>query len=447
MGSGNNAISKYDDQIPTDSNDISRGTINNVIKYSSPIGSVGMYAFLRSKIDNSINEISIYSHDKYEQSISGEISNLATKNNYTLNSSANFKVNDAYKNSDGTTVKSFVETIINDTVQSKAYTVGSKDPHIDRTPTETLKDGKNNINALPSAFKYYSGRKTIGEYERYNDRNVNSDELAVIFTPINPFTGNKVSKKFLAYLTDYSENYDSGWNETKYVGRAESFYIFNSFKRTATIGLNIPCFNQKELTNNHSKLFALGKTGLAYALAGQYNEKNLLGGVITELTLGNYLVATPGIITNFNFSVPQESPWDLNKKYAHVIKVTFQFTIIGNEVPQYETLTPTPLPDPTPTPTPQNTGSGGGGGNTPPTSSVLPPLNPRFKQTRDDRDHTYVRPQVVPDGRYKVQQTREAYRKLYDLLPGLENRQARPGEGGFGGGGGGTTGGPDLFPL
>ena len=69
MGSGNNAISKYDDQIPTDSNDISRGTINNVIKYSSPIGSVGMYAFLRSKIDNSINEISIYSHDKYEKSI------------------------------------------------------------------------------------------------------------------------------------------------------------------------------------------------------------------------------------------------------------------------------------------------------------------------------------------------------------------------------------------
>ena len=54
---------------------------------------------------------------------------------------------------------------------------------------------------------------------------------------------------------------------------------------------------------------------------------------------------------------------------------------------------------------------------------------------------------MVPDGRYKVQQTREAYRKLYDLLPGLENRQARPGEGGFGGGGGGTTGGPDLFPL
>ena len=295
------------------------------------------------------------------------------------------------------TIVSDLETIFPSSSLKNAYTSGSKNIAIDRTPAGTLKDGQNNINALPSAFKYYSGRKTIGEYERYNDRNVNSDELAVIFTPTNPFTGNKVSKKFLAYLTDYSENYDSGWNETKYVGRAESFYIFNSFKRTATIGLNIPCFNQKELTNNHSKLFALGKTGLAYALAGQYNENNLLGGVITELTLGNYLVATPGIITNFNFSVPQESPWDLNKKYAHVIKVTFQFTIIGNELPQYENVVPTVIEPPSPLPPPQEEDiRGGGGGNTPPTSSVLPPLDPLFKQTRDDRDHTYVKPLTIP---------------------------------------------------
>jgi hypothetical protein len=295
------------------------------------------------------------------------------------------------------TIVSDLETIFPSSSLKNAYTSGSKNVAIDRTPAGTLRDGQNNINALPSAFKYYSGRKTIGEYERFNDKDVNSDELAVIFTPTNPFTGNKVSKKFLAYLTDYSENYDSGWNETKYVGRAESFYIFNSFKRTATIGLNIPCFNQKELTNNHSKLFALGKTGLAYALAGQYNENNLLGGVITELTLGNYLVATPGIITNFNFSVPQESPWDLNKKYAHVIKVTFQFTIIGNELPQYENVVPTVIEPPSPLPPPQEEDiRGGGGGNTPPTSSVLPPLDPLFKQTRDDRDHTYVRPQPLP---------------------------------------------------
>ena len=62
--------------------------------------------------------------------------------------------------------------------------------------------------------------------------------------PLDPFTGQALNTlKFLGYITDYRENYDSNWNNVKYAGRNENFYIFNDFKRTATVGFNIPCFN------------------------------------------------------------------------------------------------------------------------------------------------------------------------------------------------------------
>jgi hypothetical protein len=346
-----------------------------------------------------IDQTTIVAYSKSNPSLR-KYADLATQIN-TINVSASlFKNNTIVQDKRDSNYPSFVESDLEKILYplsslKNVYTSGSKDPHIDRSPLGTLRDGQNNINALPSAFKYYSGRKTVGEYNRFNDKNINADTLAVVFTPINPFTGNKVSKKFLAYLTDYSETYDSGWGETRYVGRAESFYIFNTFKRSINLGLNIPCFNQQELTTNHSKLFALGKTGLAYALAGQYNENNLLGGVITELTVGNYLRATPGIINNLQFNIVDGSPWDLDRKYAQYIKCTFQFTVIGNEVPVYENVVPTTT-DPLPEETPPQEEDIRGGGTLPPTSSIVPLQEPLFRQTRDDRDHTYVRPQTIP---------------------------------------------------
>jgi len=287
-----------------------------------------------------IDQTTIVAYSKSNPSLR-KYADLATQIN-TINTSASLFLNNTIvQNKRDTNYPSFVESDLEKVLYPSSslknvYTSGSKNISIDRSPSGTLRYGQNNINALPSAFKYYSGRKTINEYNRSNDKNINADTLAVVFTPINPFTGNKVSKKFLAYLTDYSETYDSGWGETRYVGRAESFYIFNTFKRSINLGLNIPCFNSKELTENHNKLFALGKTGLAYALAGQYNGNNLLGGVITELTVGNYLKAAPGIINNLQFNIVDGSPWDLDRKYAQYIKCTFQFTVIGNEVPVYE---------------------------------------------------------------------------------------------------------------
>jgi hypothetical protein len=97
-------------------------------------------------------------------------------------------------------------------------------------------------------------------------------------------------------------------------------------------------------------------------MAGQYNKLNYLASLMTpsyskagfmrgnfvEITFGDYLVNTPGIIGNLAYSIPDESPWDIardnngdltsDKKLSHLIDVTtFNFKPIHSFVPQVNT--------------------------------------------------------------------------------------------------------------
>jgi hypothetical protein len=195
--------------------------------------------------------------------------------------------------------------------------------------TETFKTFNVNISRNDPSLIY--NRLTKLAFRRTNDTDINDDKLALQFIPLDPFTGNGLrTLKFLGYITDYSENYDSSWNDVKYAGRNEKFYIFNEFKRTATVGFNIPCFNPDELEQKHCDM-----SELASVLAGKYQDNLLLGGIITRLKVGRYINDQPGIITNLSFSPIEGSSWDLDRELAFYLKVSFGFTLIHNFLPQY----------------------------------------------------------------------------------------------------------------
>lgn len=172
----------------------------------------------------------------------------------------------------------------------------------------------------------------LNAFNRGNDRVIDLDSMALIFNPLDPFTGNPLKTlKFLGYITDYTENYDSGWGDVKYTGRAESFYVFNSFKRSVNVGFNIPCFRKEELEERHCAL-----SELASVLAGKYSDNGLLGGIITRLKLGGYINNQPGIINTLTFNPIQDSSWDLDSGLAFYLKVSFTFTVIHNFLPQFK---------------------------------------------------------------------------------------------------------------
>ena len=81
-----------------------------------------------------------------------------------------------------------------------------------------------------------------------------SNILSIVFRLINPFKQKPESILFPAYLKGFRDNFDATWNETNYVGRSESFYIYNKFKRSVTFNLDIPCFNRNELFANYKSL-------------------------------------------------------------------------------------------------------------------------------------------------------------------------------------------------
>jgi hypothetical protein len=253
-----------------------------------------------------------------------------------------------------------------------------------------------NINRGSDNYQWYVGGDLVYRFNRTNDTDVDDDSLALVFTPLNPFTGNPLSVlSFLGYITEYTENYNSGWSPVKYAGRAEPFYIFNEFTRKLSVGFNIPCFNQSELISKHCDL-----SELASILAGSYNEDGLMGGIITGLRLGGYIMDQPGIIDTLTFTPIQDSSWDLDKGLAFYIKVNFGFTVIHDFLPQYKEcglrIAPPPEPwiptDPDPEEPPievKPDTRGGGGGSSPTTSSLNLPVN-GFNQ-RMIQDNTRVK--------------------------------------------------------
>jgi hypothetical protein len=199
------------------------------------------------------------------------------------------------------------------------------------TETENKQRETISINRNSSTYKYFNGNKRIPQFERTNDTSIDNDTLAIVFNPLDPFTGTSLGElKFLAYITQFSNTFDSQWNDVKYIGRAEKFYIFNEFKRSSNLDFNIPCYNREKLTTQHQVL-----NNLISTLAGSYQNDLLLGGIITKIKVGNYINNQPCIITSLNFNPIDESSWDLDAELAFYIKVSMNFTVIHDFLPQY----------------------------------------------------------------------------------------------------------------
>ena len=132
-------------------------------------------------------------------------------------------------------------------------------------------------------------------------------------------------------MNGFKDSFAATWNETNYVGRAESFYVYNKFKRSVSFNLQIPCFNREQLFEKHR---GLGQ--LAAVTAGAY-DNNFLGGVLIKLNVGNYIVGEYGILNSLDYSIPNEATWDTlpDGRLSMLIDASFNFTIVHKDLPEY----------------------------------------------------------------------------------------------------------------
>jgi hypothetical protein len=149
---------------------------------------------------------------------------------------------------------------------------------------------------------------------------------------------NSVWMIFRAYITDMSDDVTATWNDVKYAGRGEKFYIYDGFSRKMSVSFKVAALSYEEMKPMYQKLNYLMSN-----LMPDYNN-NLMRGPLMRMTIGSYIDGQLCKLDSLSYKIPQDSPWeiainDTELILPHIIEVSLGFTPIGSQT-QTENLTP-----------------------------------------------------------------------------------------------------------
>jgi len=112
-----------------------------------------------------------------------------------------------------------------------------------------------------------------------------------------------------AYIKSFSDSYNASWQGFKYMGRGNEFYQYNGYRRGIRMGFEAVVHSKYEQAFVYDKLNFLAST-----LAPNYSAGGYMRGNIIKLTVGDYLNGVHGIIQSLNYSIPDDTPWDIARK-------------------------------------------------------------------------------------------------------------------------------------
>ena len=203
---------------------------------------------------------------------------------------------------------------------------------------------------------YYSNAPVLqqGDLLDINDRLVNKENIRdIIKFRIKVYDNDRILDPkgrsygvyiiFRAYITNIRRNVTSKWDAYKYVGRGESFYAYDGFSETVTLSFTIAASSRAEMKPLYQKLNYLIST-----LAPDYSSAGLMRGNISELTVGDFILYQPGIITSLDMIIDEDSNWEIAlsepenieggdadmHELPQIIKCTMTFIPIYNFLPR-----------------------------------------------------------------------------------------------------------------
>lgn len=160
-----------------------------------------------------------------------------------------------------------------------------------------------------------------------------NDLVQLRFRILNPGETSTILH-FRSFIDSFSDSYSSKWNSTQYVGRADNFYNYGGFDRQIALNFTVAVQSKAELIPVYKKLNHLAST-----LAPEYSGGGFMRGTLLKLTYGGYLYETPGFLTSVNYTIPENSPYEIAinengngdssvTELPLLIKVTTNFTPI-----------------------------------------------------------------------------------------------------------------------
>jgi len=145
--------------------------------------------------------------------------------------------------------------------------------------------------------------------------------------------------QFRAFLDSFSDNFTGNWNQTRYLGRGESFKTYESFDRQVSLSFKVAAFTREDLLPIYRKLNLLAST-----TAPHYSDDGLfMKGTWVRMTVGDYLHKVPCTIGSVGFTWQQDYPWerklqdkekDTVQILPHVLDVTIAASIDHDFTPQ-----------------------------------------------------------------------------------------------------------------
>lgn len=158
------------------------------------------------------------------------------------------------------------------------------------------KEGALDFNKVPISYNpVESGVVSVRDIIKFFIKSINND---------NPSKG--IYIVFRAYITNIKRSVQSKWNPYNYVGRGESFYLYDGVTESITVSFNVIASSRLEMKSMYQKLNYLIST-----LAPDYSVDGKMRGNLSELTIGNFIIYQPGIITNFDMVIDEDSNWDI----------------------------------------------------------------------------------------------------------------------------------------
>jgi len=256
-----------------------------------------------------------------------------------------------------------------------AYQVARKNGSLTDAPNYSGSDAKNyekrvNLNSPGNSAldrsNYTTGATINGEVQVVDEINAmymyernavttskkKNDFVKFRFAVINPDAPSK--KTFVHFRALFngsiSDSMSAGWDSFKYLGRGEDFFQYNGFNREVSFGFKVVAQSKPELSIMYQKLNYLQST-----LAPNFSENGFMRGNIHQLTIGGYFSEQPGVITSLNYTLPEDSTWEIGipsvstdgtavggisyrdpsvKELTHIMEVQVGFRPIHTFLPQ-----------------------------------------------------------------------------------------------------------------
>lgn len=194
---------------------------------------------------------------------------------------------------------------------------------------------KDKMNLLyPFAFKNDTAPWEINGYDT-------DDLIKFVFEAVsNDDPSYSTAVFFRAFLlSGLTDNNSAQLNGFKYLGRGENFYTYQGFDRTISLSFRVAAGSKDELRPMYNRLNTL----LSQVYPDYSPVTNIMRAPLIRMTIGDYLYRVPGFLESVNFTVDNNTPWEINldgdlAQLPQVVDVSISFKPIMDVLPKRSSL-------------------------------------------------------------------------------------------------------------